>query len=54
MKITYLLAALLLVSSFSTQATTVRTNKSGNRAHVGTRPQLAVDCRDTGSKAARS
>src|SRR6266481_8790061 len=40
MKITYLLTALLLVSSFVTQATTVRTNKSGNRAHVGTRPAV--------------
>src|SRR5260370_42197563 len=54
MKITYLLAALLLVSSFATQATTVRTNKSGNRAHVALARQLAGDCRDTGSKAARS
>jgi hypothetical protein len=41
MKITYLLAALLLVPSFVTQATTpVRTNKSSNRAHVGTRPAV--------------
>ena len=43
MKITYLLAALLLVPSFVTQATTVRTSKNGNRAHVGTR--LAVRSR---------
>ena len=40
MKITYLLAALLLVPSFATQATTVRTNKSGNRAYVSTRPAV--------------
>ena len=37
MKITYLLAALLLVSSFATQATAhMRTNKSSHRAHVRT------------------
>jgi hypothetical protein len=40
MKITYLLAALLLVPSFATQATAVRTNKSGNRAYVSTRPAV--------------
>jgi hypothetical protein len=41
MKIAYLLAALLLVPSFATRATTpVRTNKSSNRAHVGTRPAV--------------
>ena len=41
MKIRYLLAALLLVPFFATQATAhVRTNKSGNRAHVGTRPTV--------------
>jgi hypothetical protein len=35
MKITHLLAALLLVSSFATQATAhIRTNKSSHRAHV--------------------
>ena len=39
MKITYLLAALLLVPSFATQATTVRTTKSGNRPAVGSRLQ---------------
>jgi hypothetical protein len=38
MKIAYLLAALLLAPSFATQAAIVRTNESGNRAHVGTRP----------------
>jgi hypothetical protein len=39
MKITYLLAALLLVPSFAAQATTrVQTSKSSNRAHLGTRP----------------
>jgi hypothetical protein len=39
MKITYLLAALLLVPSFATQATAhVRTNEGGHRAHLGTRP----------------
>ncbi|WP_407175162.1 hypothetical protein [Bradyrhizobium sp. STM 3562] len=39
MKITYLLAALLLASSFATQTTThVRTNSSSNRTHVDTRP----------------
>jgi hypothetical protein len=38
MKITYLLAALMLVPSFAAQATThVQTNKSSNRAHLGTR-----------------
>jgi hypothetical protein len=37
MKITELLAALLLVSSFATQATAhMRTNKNGHRAHVRT------------------
>jgi hypothetical protein len=37
MKITYLLAALLLVSSFATQATAhMRTSKSSHRAHVRT------------------
>jgi hypothetical protein len=42
MKITYLLVALLLVSSFATQATAhVRTNGSSNRAHVGTRPTVS-------------
>ena len=41
MKITYLLAALLLVPSFATQATAhVRTNRSSNRAQVGTRPTV--------------
>ncbi|HEY0801653.1 MAG TPA: hypothetical protein VGD54_12475 [Steroidobacteraceae bacterium] len=41
MKIAYLLAALLLVPFFATQATAhVRTNKSSNRAHVGTRPTV--------------
>jgi hypothetical protein len=41
MKITYVLAALLLVPPLATQATThVRTNKSSNRAH-GTQPTLA-------------
>jgi hypothetical protein len=40
MKIACLLAALLLVPSFATQATTVRTDESGNRAHVGTRPTV--------------
>jgi hypothetical protein len=40
MKIAYLLAALLLVPSFATQAAIVRTNESGNRAHVGTRPAV--------------
>ena len=40
MKITYLLAALLLVPSFATQATAhVRTNGS-NRSHAGTRPAV--------------
>jgi hypothetical protein len=39
MKITYLLAALLLVPSFAAQATTyAQTNKSSNRVHLGTRP----------------
>jgi hypothetical protein len=39
MKITYLLAALLLVPSFAAQATThVQTNRSSNRAHLDTRP----------------
>jgi hypothetical protein len=38
MKITYLLAALLLLPSFATQATThARTNKSSNQAHVAAR-----------------
>lgn len=38
MKITYILAALLLVPCLATQATAhVRTNKSSNRAHVGVR-----------------
>jgi hypothetical protein len=37
MKITHLLAALLLVSSFATQATAhIRTNKSSHRARVRT------------------
>jgi hypothetical protein len=37
MKITYLLTALLLVSSFATQATAhMRTSKSSHRARVGT------------------
>ena len=37
MKITYLLAALLLMPSFATQATAhVRTNR--DRAHIGIRP----------------
>jgi hypothetical protein len=37
MKITYLLAALLLVSSFATQATAhMRTSKSNHCAHVRT------------------
>lgn len=41
MKIAYLLATLFLVPSFTTRATTpVRTNKSSNRAHVGTRPAV--------------
>jgi hypothetical protein len=41
MKITYLLAALLLVPSLANQAATpVRTNRSSNRAHVGTRPAV--------------
>jgi hypothetical protein len=41
MKITYFLATLLLMSSFATQATAhVRTNRSSNRAHVGTRPTV--------------
>jgi hypothetical protein len=41
MKITYFLAALLLVPSFATQATAhVRTNRSSYRAHVGTRPTV--------------
>ena len=41
MKITYLLADLLLVPSFATQATAhVRTNRSSDRAHVGTRPTV--------------
>jgi hypothetical protein len=41
MKITCLLAALLLVSSFATQATAhVRTDRSSYRAHVGTRPTV--------------
>ncbi len=41
MKITYLLAALLLVPSFTTQATThVRTGKSSNRAKLGTLPTM--------------
>ena len=40
MKITYLLAALLLVPSFATQATAhVRSNERSNRAHVGSRLQ---------------
>ena len=39
MKIKYLLAALLLVPFFATQATAaVRTNGSSNRAHAGTGP----------------
>src|ERR1700757_2726837 len=41
MKITYVLAALLLVQALAAQATThVRTNKSSNRAHVDTRPTV--------------
>ena len=37
MKITYVLAALLLASSFATQATAhMRTNKSSHHAHVRT------------------
>ncbi len=41
MKIMCLLAALLLVPSFATQAAAhVRINKSGHRAHVGTRPTV--------------
>jgi hypothetical protein len=49
MKITYLLAALLLVPSFATQATTpVRANKSSNRAHVGTRPAVGSRLRGYG------
>jgi hypothetical protein len=41
MKITYLLVALLLASSFATQATAhARTNRSSNRAHVCTRPTV--------------
>ena len=40
MKTTYLLAALLLVPSFATQATAhVRSNERSNRAHVGSRLQ---------------
>ena len=40
MKIACLLAALLLVPSFVTQATAhVQANKNSNRAHVGTRLQ---------------
>ena len=40
MKITYLLAAILLVPSFATQATAhVRSNETSNRAHVGSRLQ---------------
>ena len=40
MKITYILAALLLVPSFATQATAqVRTNS--HRAHVGIRPPMS-------------
>jgi len=39
MKTVYLLAALLLAPSSATQSTTLlRTNKSSNRALVGTRP----------------
>jgi hypothetical protein len=41
MKTTYLLAALLLVPSFATQATaSVGTGTSSDRAHVGTRPAI--------------
>ena len=41
MKIAYLLAALLLVPSFATQATAhARTNERSNRAHVGSRLQV--------------
>ena len=41
MKITYLLAALLLLPSFATRATTpLRTDISSHRAHVGTRPAV--------------
>ena len=49
MKITCLLAALLLAPSLTTQATAhVRTNKSDNRAHVGTRPTLGSRLRGYG------
>jgi hypothetical protein len=41
MKITYVLAALLLVPSLATQPTThVRANKSSTRAHFDTRPTV--------------
>ena len=41
MKITYALTALLLASSFATQAAAhVRTNESGDRAEVGTPPTV--------------
>jgi hypothetical protein len=41
MKITYLLAALMLMPSFATPAAAhVRTNRSNNRADVGTRPTV--------------
>ena len=41
MKIACLLAALLLVPSFATQATAhVRADESNNRTHVGTRPTV--------------
>ena len=41
MKITYVLAALLLVPSFATQATApMRTHRSSYRTHVGTRPTV--------------
>jgi hypothetical protein len=39
MKITYLLTALLLVPSFAQATAHVRTNRSSNRAHVGSRLQ---------------
>ena len=41
MKITYLLAALMLVPSFTTRATThLRTNESSNQAEAGPRPTV--------------
>ena len=43
MKITYLLAALLLVPSFEAQAAThARVDKTSSLAHVGTRPAIGV------------